>query len=263
MLHHAAPNSGGTAAQWSTLVRLTHVTRPRARRRDLRLLRPRRRRAPWCPPLHACARARLRALSSAHRPAMTKLVPLRAHSLHVSAPVLFGRAATPSHKKPSDPPSVPTGIASQPDTLGAHRQRMSEATDRSNQPAREHASTIPRTFPRHPPDRRSDTLRQAPAVPSNTPEHTSSSSAFTQIRETWQARFALRCQSRARLARRHLAASSRKRWYFRFAAAGEPSYPRRRRPTQPRPHGPHSRRTLTARLSNRLAGSPLPSCGAT
>jgi hypothetical protein len=68
MLHHAAPNSGGTAARWSTLVHLAHVTRPRARRRDLRLLRPRRRRAPRCPPLHAGACARLRALSSAHRP---------------------------------------------------------------------------------------------------------------------------------------------------------------------------------------------------
>jgi hypothetical protein len=45
-----------------------------------------------------------------------------------------------------------------------------------------------------------------------------------------------------------------RRWWFRFTAAGEPSQPRRRRLTQPRPHGSHSRRTLTARLSNRLAG---------
>jgi hypothetical protein len=87
---------------------------------------------------------------------------------------------------------------------------MSEVTDRSNQPTRVHASTTPRAFPRHPPDRRSDTLRQAPAVLSDTPRHTSSSSTFTQIREARQARFALRCQTRARLARRHLAASSRK-----------------------------------------------------
>jgi hypothetical protein len=64
-------------------------------------------------------------------------------------------------------------------------------------------------FPRLPADRRSDALKQAPAVPSDTPKHTSSSSTFTQIREAWQARFALRCQTRARLAQRHLAASTR------------------------------------------------------
>jgi hypothetical protein len=86
---------------------------------------------------------------------------------------------------------------------------MSEATDRSSQPARKRASTTPRAFPRLPADRRSDALKQAPAVPSDTPKHTSSSSTFTQIREAWQARFALRCQTRARLAQRHLAASTR------------------------------------------------------
>jgi hypothetical protein len=209
MLHHAAPNSGGTIAQWSTFVRLAHVTRPRARRRDLRLLRPCRPRAPRCPPLHACA-PRSPACAEQRASSRNDQTYATARTRCTSAYRLFGRAAAPSHKKLSDPPSVPTGIPSQPDTLGAHRQRMSEATDGSNQPARKRASTTPRAFPRHPPDRRNKALKQAPAVPSETPWHTSSSSTFTQIREAWQARFALRCQSCAPLARRYLAASSRK-----------------------------------------------------